>query len=246
MLEALLKAGAAPDAPWDNGITMLMEGGVETARLLLKYGASVDARDVHGRNAMHWAQSVEKIKLLAAHGADVNARTAPPATDLDAFGKTPLHYKLSLSRLDGLDLARALLDLGADPKLRDGAGRNTLAYCTTIEGFKLIQGLGLDPRERMPDGGTLLHNLVRMTSVRAAFPDEVAFFKYLLSLGLDINAVDDKGQTMLHRMAERVDEPKDIALYLASGADKSIKDKAGKRAADLVPKSLKDVRALLK
>jgi hypothetical protein len=67
MLEALLKAGAAPDAPWDNGITMLMEGGIETARLLLKYGASIDARDVHGRNAMHGAQSVEKVKT--ARGA---------------------------------------------------------------------------------------------------------------------------------------------------------------------------------
>lgn len=246
MLEALLTAGADPDAPWDNGITMLMEGGIETAQLLLKYGARIDARDVHGRNAMHWAQSVEKIKLLAARGADVNARTTPPATDRDYAAKTLLHYKLSLARFDGLDLVSALLDLGADPKLKDGAGHNTLAYCTTLDGFKLIQGYGLDPKERLPDGGTLLHNLASMTSVRAAFTEEVAFFKYLLSLGIDINATDDKGQTMLHRMAERVDEPKDIALYLASGADKSIKDETGKRPFNLVPKSLKAVRELLK
>jgi ankyrin repeat protein len=151
-----------------------------------------------------------------------------------------------LARLDSLDLARALLDLGADPKLRDGSGNSALAYCNTIESFKLIQGYGLDPNERMPDGGTLLHNLVCMTGLRAQFPEEVAFFKFLLSLGLDINAIDAKGKTMLHRFAERTDEPKDVALLLASGADKAIKDKSGKRAYDLVPKSLKDVRDVLK
>ncbi len=51
---------------------------------------------------------------------------------------------------------------------------------------------------------------------------------------------------MLHRMAERVEEPADFTLYLASSADKSIKDKAGKRAYDIAPKSLKALRELLK
>lgn len=246
MLDVLLKAGADPDAAWDNGITMLMYGGIDTARLLLKYGARVDARDVHGRSPLHWAQSVEKIKLLAAHGADVNARATPPADDTQSCASTPLQYKLRLASLDGRDLSRTLLDLGADPKLRDGAGNNTLTYCATIDDFKLIQSYGLDPKEPRLDGGTLLHNLASMSAVRAAFPKEVAFFEFLLSLGIDINAVDNKGQTMLHRMAVRVDNPADVALYLASGADRSIKDKDGKRAYDLVPKSLKDVRALLK
>ena len=246
MLEALLKAGAAPDAPWDNGITMLMFGDVVTGKALLAHGANVHARDANGWTVLHWARTSEKVDLLVAHGADVNARATPKSEEENARASTPLQSKLLVGSPHDMAVAAALLRHGADPKIKDGAGRNTLAYCTTVEGFKLIQGFGLDPRERMPDGGTLLHNLARMTSVRAAFPDEVAIFKYLLSLGLDINAVDDKGQTMLHRMAERVDEPKDIALYLASGADKSIKDKLGKRAFDLAPKSLKDVRAVLK
>jgi hypothetical protein len=57
-----------------------------------------------------------------------------------------------------------------------------------------------------------------------------------LGFDLDINAVDHQGRTMLHHMAVRVDEPKDIALYLASGADKSIKDKSRERTDDLLPK----------
>ncbi len=246
ILDALLKAGAQPDAPWDNGITMLMFGGVVTGKALLSHGADVHARDTGGRTALHWARSTGKVDLLVAHGADVNAYATPPVGDDIRQPYTPLQAKLLVGSPDDMAVVTALLRHGADPKRKDGAGRSTLAYCTTIESFKLIQGYGLDAKQRLPDGGTLLHNLAGTSSVRAAFPEEVAFFKYLLSLGLDINAVDDKGQTMLHRMAERVDEPKDIALYLASGADKSITDTSGKRAFDLAPKSLKAVRALLK
>ncbi len=246
MIDALLTAGAKPDAPWDNGITMLMYGGIVTGKALLAHGASVKARDTGGRTPLHWARTPEKVDLLIAHGADVNAHATPPASDDNRRPYTPLQAKLLVGSPHDMAVVAALLRHGADPKLKDGAGRGTLAYCTTLEGFKLIQGHGLDPKERLPDGGTLLHNLAATTSVRAAFPEEVALFTFLLNLGLDINAVDDKGQTMLHRFAERVEEPADIALYLTSGADKSVKDKAGKRAYDLVPKSLKDVRAVLK
>lgn len=246
MIEALLQAGAKPDAPWDNGITMLMFGGTVTGTTLLAHGASVHARDVHGRTTLHWARTPEKVDLLVAHGADVNALATPRPEDQQSLPYTPLQAKLLHGGPEDMAVAAALLRHGADPKLKDGMGRGTLAYCTKLDGFKLMQVHGLDPKERLPDGGTLLHNLARMTSVRSVIPTEVAFFKYLLSLGLDINSVDDKGQTMLHRMAERADEPADIALYLASGADKSIKDKSGKRAYDLVPKSLKAVREVLK
>lgn len=246
MLEALLKAGAKPDAPWDNGITMLMYGDAVTGKWLLTYGASVHARDANGWTPLHWARTPEKVDMLVAHGAPVNARATPRPEDEHPLPYTPLQAKLLQGRAEDMAVVAALLRHGADPNHRDGAGRSTLAYCTKLEGLKLILGYGLDPKERMPDGGTLLHNLARMTSTRAAFPEEVAFFNTLLSLGIDINAVDDKGQTMLHRMAERINEARDIAFYLASGADKTIKDKSGKRAFDLVPKSLKPVRELLK
>jgi ankyrin repeat protein len=246
MLDALLKAGAKPDAPWDNGITMLMYGGVVTGKALLARGANVHARDANGWTVLHWARTPEKVDLLVAQGADVNARASPRTGDENGLPSTALQHHLLGAISREMAVVTALLRHGADPKHKDGAGRSTLAYCFEVECFKLILGYGLDPKERLPDGGTLLHNLAATSSVRAAFSEEVAFFKYLLSLGLDINATDSKGQTMLHRLAERVGEPKDIALYLASSADKSIKDKAGQRAYDLAPKSLKDVREMLR
>jgi len=84
-----------------------------------------------------------------------------------------------------------------------------------------------------------------MTSLRAATADEVEMLDYLLALGIDINATDAKGRTMLHVAVDRTDVPADIKLLLDRGADKSIRDNDGKRAFDLTRRSLKDIRALL-
>ncbi len=243
MVEALLKAGADPDARWDNDITMLMQADADAAELLLKAGADVDARNIHGGTALHWARSPEKIRLLAAHGADVNALQTP--RDAAETGSTPLQSALILSRLGSIERVQSLLVVGADPKKRDSRGQSSLCYCTTIDTFKLMAGYGLDPKERLPDGGTLLHNLFRMTSVRASWKEEVAFLDYLLSLGLPINAADNAGQTMLHVAAESATSPKDIALLLDRGANKTIRDKEGNRPVDLVAPSLEDIRKLL-
>jgi ankyrin repeat protein len=249
MLDGLLKAGATPDAPWDNGITMLMEGGAVTAATLLKHGASVAARDAHGRTPLHWAHNPEKAKILVAAGADINAYATPDPNDTQSSSYTPLQLILLLSRDEDLAVAKALLELGADPKLKDKSGYSTLAYCVNAGTFKLIQSYGLDPKELQPGGRTLLHNLAVKTSPpRVSFASEVAFLKHLLSLGLDINTQDEAGQTLLHLAAARASydgSAPDFELLIAHGADKSIKDKAGKRAFDLAAKSLEAIRSVL-
>jgi ankyrin repeat protein len=216
----------------------------------LKPGASVEARDVYGRAALHWAHNPEKARLLAANGADINARASPRPDDSSSTPYTPLQLALLLSKGGDLALVKTLLELGADAKLMDGMGNSTLAYCLTIDAFKLIQGYGLDVKELLPKGRTLLHNIAVMTSApRTTFPEEIAFFKFLIGLGIDINAQDENGQTLLHFAAARetYDEfAPNYELLIANGADKSIKDKTGKRAFDLTAKSLTKVRAVLK
>ncbi|MFF2322768.1 ankyrin repeat domain-containing protein [Agrobacterium sp. NPDC058088] len=246
ILQILLDAGADPDAKWDNGTTMLYWAEPDAALELLEHGADVNARASGGETPLHYARTPEKIKVLVEHGADINAVAEPGDESSTSLAYTPLQASLLGAWNGDYTNAKALLALGADPKVRDLKGRSTLCYCTRIEGINLIQAYGLDPMERLPDGGTLLHNLLTMTSVRAAMADEVAMLDYLLATDIDINATDGLGRTMLHVAVEHTDVAADIQLLLDRGADKSIRDNDGKRAFDLTRRSLKDIRALLK
>lgn len=246
--ESLLRAGADVDAPGENGSSVLMTGDDDVAPLLLKYGASVHTRDDHGWTPLHWARTPKKARLLVEHGADVNAIATP--RDADGLSYTPFQSALLRSKTHTLELAQTLLSLGADAKLKDGAGRSSLAYCFSIEVFSFVQAQGLNPNDPQPGSRTLLHNLVTMSwPPRVTFPKEVEFFRFLLGLGLDINATDDLGRTMLHYVAERSSDESDapsVELLIASGADKTIRDKQGKRAFDLAAKSLNNVRTVLR
>jgi ankyrin repeat protein len=249
MLEALLDAGADPDAPWDNDITMLTWGDDATAKVLLAHGASPNIRDIHGRTPLHSARTGGKVRILVAGGADINALAISPDGER-GMSYTPLQAALLSRTLDGDSPITALLELGADTTLTDAEGRSTLAYCFNQDAFRLIMAKGGDPLALQPGKQTLLHNLTSYHWLpRQQFPNEVAFLDFLLSLGIDINARDEKGRTMLHYAAEREgydDAGPHYELVMARGADKHIKDNDGKRPFDLVSKSLKDVRTLLK
>lgn len=248
MLDALLAAGADPDPKWDGGMTMLMWSGAKTARVLLSHGANVNARDGQGWTAMHYGGTAEKLRLLVTHGADPNAPAEPKdEEDGKKYGMraTPLQHQLLTAGFEGLEGARTLIEVGADPRVRDGHGRNTLYYCSRVASYRLIEPYGLDPLERQPDGDTLLHNLVGITGGAVSSPPEVAYLNFLISLGLDINARNHAGRTMLHVAAERIERPADIRLLLDHGADKNIADGSGKRPVDLVPRSLTRIRELL-
>lgn len=249
MLEALLGAGADPDARWDNGITMLGWGGSATAKILLAHGADPNIRDIHGTTPLHSARTGDKVRILVAGGADINALATLPEGER-GMNYTPLQASLLSGKLEGDSPIKALLELGADATLADADGRSTLAYCFDQDVFKLIMAKGLDPLALQPGKQTLLHNLtLHHWLPRQQFPAEVAFLDFLLGLGIDINARDGRGRTMLHYAAEHEDYDEAVPNYqllLARGADKHLADNDGKRPFDLVAKSLKKVRALLK
>lgn len=245
MLEALLVAGAGPDAPWDNGMTMLMRGDAATVRVLLRHGADVHARDSFGGTALHGVRSPEVARLLVEHGADVNAPSLPADENADDHGRTPLQTALLTASFRGLEMPRTLLALGANPLRRDGKGRSCLCYGIDVDSMRLLEPYGLDPLERLADGATLLHNLLHMKGLRAAVPNEVATLDHLLALGIDINAIDVAGRTVLHVAAERMGDPADLQLLLDRGANRMVRDAQGKRPKDLGRRSSRGLRALL-
>ncbi len=247
MLETLLANGAAPDAPWDNGMTMLMWSGPETARILLRYGADPNYLAPGGSTPLHFTSSAAVARVLVEAGADVNALASPNGrrSQTDPV-YTPLQASLMLGDLRGTELAKTLLELGADPSKRDGDGYSTLGYATSVQAFELMRPYALDPQERMPDGGTLLHRLYQQRgAIRATFPEEVAMLDLLLAEGLDINAQNDIGRTILHMAAPDVFDAASLEILLDRGADRNLRDANGKRAIDLIPRSRKDLRSVL-
>lgn len=121
--EALLRAGANPNAVDDHGMTPLhaaaRDGEYQTAAVLLRYRAAVDARDHSGMTPLAWAcgndgiphEQIAVAKVLLAARADPNAA--------DHEGMTPL---LLAARWSRPKLTGVLLQGGADPNCRhDGS-----------------------------------------------------------------------------------------------------------------------------
>ena len=126
-LRALLDADAAlVNAAEDYGMTPLhwaaRAGAVECLPVLLTRGADPNWRNKAARVPLHLAVEPDAdgqgavVALLAKHGADLNAQ--------DKKGRTPLHRATYEGRLVA---AQALLAAGADPTVRNKAGKTAFA-----------------------------------------------------------------------------------------------------------------------
>ena len=137
--------------------------------------------------------SIELVKKLAAHGANVNAAmTKRPNlnnTRLNERGATP--FLLAALTADA-ELMRTLAALGADPLLSN-ADKST----------PLMAAAGLATRSPGEDAGT---ESEVMEAVQVA-----------LELGADINAVDNNGETAMHAGAYK-NLPKVVRFLASKGA----------------------------
>jgi ankyrin repeat protein len=135
MIRTLLDAGADPDSSNDEGQTALMvvarTGNVDSARLLLRKGAQVNATERWGgQDALMWAAAQGQpgmIELLLSKGANANARSTVRdwqrrvtaegrPKDMNRGGFTPL---LFAAREGCVPCLKALLAGGADIDLPD-------------------------------------------------------------------------------------------------------------------------------
>lgn len=120
IVRLLLKNGASVNYGNSTGVTPLMQachdGSEETAALLLKYNANVEAKDNDGRTAIfyavtrHVSPSDDFVKMLYKAGADLDA--------VNKFGHTPLTVTWSIQKNNFRPIyrpdAKLLLELGAD------------------------------------------------------------------------------------------------------------------------------------
>jgi ankyrin repeat protein len=226
---------------------------------LLDYGASLDARDRLGaRPLSHAARSghLEMVDLLLARGAPVNARNLAGATALyfaAEGGHTPVAQRLiergadvKLTGRSGISpvaaasyagsdaIVEALLAHGADARVPDDTGKPPAVYAAAgaqLDVVKRLLARNIDINTRYPNDLTLLM-WASGPDEKVSEPQAIEVVSYLLDAGAHIDDRDDRGRTALMIAAEGGHA--DVAgLLLARGADPSLKDKAGKRAADL-------------
>ena len=104
---------------------------IDVARVLIEFGANVNAVDDRRLTALHKAAregNVELLHVLMGHGAVVDAR--------DESGWTPLHYAAAQRHLDA---ARALMERGADPNARTKGGDTPVKLAWGPDGAPLRQ-----------------------------------------------------------------------------------------------------------
>ncbi len=138
------------------------------------------------------------LSWLVRAGADLNPR--------NETGQTPLHAARALHNLPAM---RKLLELGADPELRDDVGRTAVAVCYWTAGRDAWNFLANSPPEsvqgclesgvqvdaRGPDGVTPLAGMV---SARGCCADIANVLPLFVAAGADVNARDTLGRTPLH------------------------------------------------
>ncbi|MCY4120984.1 MAG: ankyrin repeat domain-containing protein, partial [Acidobacteria bacterium] len=170
---------------------------VPAIRLLLDAGADIEAKMDRGISPLYSAAragAAEAVALLIARGADVmSAGTAWQAW-------TPLHGTTK-SRGNRVEVARMLLDAGADVDSASPWGGITPMYATVIEAdlekaqLLIARGADINHKITIWQKDSLLHTVAN----RPEIPVEgaVAMIELLIAAGADVNATDDAGHTPL-------------------------------------------------
>jgi ankyrin repeat protein len=146
--ERLVTHGVSPNVVDVEGTPALMAAtlfaSADTMELLLKHGADPNRADASGATALMWAvPDLEKVRLLLARGANVNARSNTERTPLLVAAAYP----------GTVDLLRLLLDRGANLRAQDRSGATALALAVRSADVEVVRFLvekGLDPNALTP------------------------------------------------------------------------------------------------
>ena len=211
----------------------VMGGHADIAGLLLDRGANINARDFEGSTALLWAvadRNEDIARLLLSRGADWTLSDASDKSPYDqarnadcegiasaieaSMAAGPPNSRTAVPRRGALDIAVAAAK-GKAGELR-----------------QIVVDYPDSPRWHEPvTGATALRNVVvyHVLGVEDA--------RFLLEKGADVNARDNGGWTVLiHAVNGRESSPF-TDIFIAAGADPSLKNEDGETAADIAKKN---------
>jgi ankyrin repeat protein len=229
----LLNAGASMDER-----LLLVVHNVDTAALLLAAKADLNAVDKYGRTVCHRAcNSASLLSFLVGAGADVRVKSEK--------GATVLHLAAAELTEGFSDVLPRLIDAGADVNLGDNEGNcagHVAARAGRVDNLKLLLEHGAEIERRNQEGktmlllaarakehaGVMMRLLIEAGADTSVIDDSVAFgagastFPLLRSLGVNLNCVNDDGNTPCHF----ADSAALVALF-ALGVTMTAKNLAG-------------------
>ncbi|MET3731437.1 ankyrin repeat domain-containing protein [Moheibacter stercoris] len=196
----------------------------------LEKGVDVNAVDNNGTSAFMMASStknLELVKSLVSSVKDIN--------QVNKNGESALFFAVQSS---SPEMIQFLIDQGAKTNLvgKDG---NLAAYLVQsyraprpnennqefLQKLELLKTNGVDFVSAQKNGSTLLH--------LAIAKNDVNLFKALENLGININAQDEDGMTVLHRAAMMAKDDSILNYLIGLGADKTILTEFDELAHDL-------------
>ncbi len=176
-----------------------------SVRTLLQTGVDVNAAQIDGTTALHWAayhDDAEMVALLVRAGADVNA--------VNRYGVPPLEQACTNGNAA---IVKLLLEAGADANTKMKGGETVLmlaARSGNAEAVKALLARGANPNSRERLGQTAL--------MWAAAEGHTAVVRALIEAGADLNARIDSGFTPFF-FAVREGPLDVVQAFLAAGVD---------------------------
>ncbi|KAK4220458.1 ankyrin repeat-containing domain protein, partial [Podospora fimiseda] len=209
MVQLLLDRGADPTIKDNSGhsaVHQAMLTGHEVFRMLLSkcHDESVKVECWFALTEIEESKFSRCVKILLAEGIDIN-------TKREKDGRT-----LFLCCTDSIAKLHVLHSIGLDPHAVDASGHNALQIEFLFpRGYRspsqyrrsvkdLIRNFGLDPRVANNNGDTLLHHYSR-SNLNSGWLEVARWF---ISLGISVNATNNKGQTALHVFLEQMCQAK--------------------------------------